>query len=693
MLLAYVVAAVVGSLQKGSVETGNGLTTVTFATPGGAVRVYLPSDIAAGDTISGTVVPDPSAPNGNDYKVDLGTVEGEVVGPNRPDRTWKLPDKAGNVPITLRDSQGRSIGTASVNVARPKPPLDAFTIPPILIAGRTSVITGPFDGKSGNTATGVSGARFPILAESPRQSIAIIPPTVSLGSGRLTVGEDGKHASAPVDVVKIQLTTPKTVLRKGEKTSLHIEVTGLDPSSNPPPLRIMNRTPSTIELEGGSNQTVPIPPDQVGPERPFELDRQITSKVEGSFSIFVTLDMRPGTTVPPSTGSLEGSVVSGPGASAIRDRFKSADPALLGTSLAFRLGAFDGRYYDIASPIGKGPCDLDYAHLFDLLNALQQALDENTQAIESNPLMQELRLYELIGKLLQNPQQLIDAIKQIVDGKIKECFDSLGTRDGAVKALDFLGKVIDFVVAHDSSLTPQQRSHLKDLRAGIDKLVKGNDSLDELEKKVENLIEELKKLVDDPIGLLADKLENGLKSMLEKTIAEAIGEKAAGAMFSMLNDLMNFADFLKNQAKHDELRQKINDLLQGIWDKASEDPCHRIDSGWSDRIKPYLWLTGPDWTRSHVKLTPKVYCYDAEKKRYRICPDGGVKIVGDSGSGDSLESDTGNLGAGQEFKLPYKYDLSHLAKCGDKCLLLLQVEYQRGDGSAGTMLLFQGALP
>ncbi len=46
-----------------AVSTNGGLTTVTFATDAGKLKLYLPEDMAAGDTISGTVSAEPNGTN------------------------------------------------------------------------------------------------------------------------------------------------------------------------------------------------------------------------------------------------------------------------------------------------------------------------------------------------------------------------------------------------------------------------------------------------------------------------------------------------------------------------------------------------------------------------------------------------------------------------------------------------------
>jgi hypothetical protein len=59
LLFPVVVAGVAAAQPQGSSETAWGLSTTTFETPGGPVTVHLPADLAAGDTLSGTVFAEP----------------------------------------------------------------------------------------------------------------------------------------------------------------------------------------------------------------------------------------------------------------------------------------------------------------------------------------------------------------------------------------------------------------------------------------------------------------------------------------------------------------------------------------------------------------------------------------------------------------------------------------------------------
>ena len=62
-----------------SVVAANGLYTLKFDTPSGQLKVNLPDDMRAGDTISGTVVPEPNGSTDEERKTNRGMLEGYVV--------------------------------------------------------------------------------------------------------------------------------------------------------------------------------------------------------------------------------------------------------------------------------------------------------------------------------------------------------------------------------------------------------------------------------------------------------------------------------------------------------------------------------------------------------------------------------------------------------------------------------------
>lgn len=190
---------------KASVETKSGLHTVTFDTSPGRVIVNLPDDMAAGDTISGTVVTEPKGTTAeekaknqeklNTYVLDL---EGTKVPTREPRFTWvpttPLPSQPVRYQLRIYEVLGdqtanaRIIAETLITPAAIRLPLDntatltpmtsssgdvvhqfrmpdstifsidvstanakTATDPPLAQQGRPLEIFGPFDGNLSNT--------------------------------------------------------------------------------------------------------------------------------------------------------------------------------------------------------------------------------------------------------------------------------------------------------------------------------------------------------------------------------------------------------------------------------------------------------------------------------------------------------------------------------------------------------------
>lgn len=67
------------AVKKAEVKSGHGLQTATFDTAQGKIRVYLPDDMAAGDTISGTVIAEPKGGTDEERRRNADTLNGYVV--------------------------------------------------------------------------------------------------------------------------------------------------------------------------------------------------------------------------------------------------------------------------------------------------------------------------------------------------------------------------------------------------------------------------------------------------------------------------------------------------------------------------------------------------------------------------------------------------------------------------------------
>ncbi len=296
------------------VETGGGLIKVDFNLEGGRVIVNLPDDMRAGDTISGTVVEEPKGANQTEKEKNRKTLEGMVidlegtkVNVGQPRFTWTPPMPQPSIPQPRY--QLRIIEIPPGSPAKEHVYFDCFIpeyeapklsagardnviestdikIPTLGQAGRPIVITGPFDGNSDNTTVQLGGQQIAPLAESPRKVVVQTPLNV-IGPTQITVKEANKETKGDYRNVKVDLTAPKTSLRRGESTELHVEVSGLQGITQAAPLRLTKG--GVVTMQGGDVQTMSIKPSEVRPNGTFTTSRTITGQQTGAFSVTATV--------------------------------------------------------------------------------------------------------------------------------------------------------------------------------------------------------------------------------------------------------------------------------------------------------------------------------------------------------------------------------------------------------------------
>ncbi|MDQ6652848.1 MAG: hypothetical protein M3Y84_08895, partial [Acidobacteriota bacterium] len=228
-----------GALQNptASSETSSGIRNVTLTTLRGDIKVSLPDDIRPGDTISGTVIPEPKGKNPKEKKENLDRLEAYVVEiANRSAKVAdgkieniKLPDTAQNAELILSDEQGKQLARALMALGRlaAAGASDRFSFPELGQSGLPFPMNGPFDGNSANTNVKIRDANGKVIAESPRVAVVSIPQNV-IGPTNIGIQDNGTSTSGNFRALKIDLTAPKTSLLKGESTELHVEVQGLE---------------------------------------------------------------------------------------------------------------------------------------------------------------------------------------------------------------------------------------------------------------------------------------------------------------------------------------------------------------------------------------------------------------------------------------------------------------------------------
>jgi hypothetical protein len=283
-------------------ESTSSLRVTPLSVPQGTLRIYLPDDMAAGDTISGTVVAEPAGRTEaernantsvlNGYVVDVGT---KNVSAAQHAFTFVVPVTAGAIGLVLHESKGKAVARQSLPVRSAQPPFGRtalprdFHFPQVVAAGQPFPIAGPFSGDVAKSTLAVGGQPLNIIAESPRTMVAAAPANVS-GPTSFQLNEGGVAVTAPCRVLALTLTAPKTNLTKGEHATLHVLVSGLDGLRQPIPLQLVNSTPGVVSLAGGQTQLLTIAPSDVRPDHTYTADRDVTSLRPGGFTISAAID-------------------------------------------------------------------------------------------------------------------------------------------------------------------------------------------------------------------------------------------------------------------------------------------------------------------------------------------------------------------------------------------------------------------
>jgi hypothetical protein len=153
---------------------------------------------------------------------------------------------------------------------------------PAVVSLRDPVpVHGPFDGNAANTNVSIGDTPVPVLAESPRQAIFVMPPGPP-GPVQLTVAEEGQSTRGAIRRVQLEAVVAKTPLRRRESTVASVVVRGLQGCEFPVPLRLGVTGP--VKMSGGGSQSILIMPASLDPgDGAFRTTRTLTWGAPGEF--------------------------------------------------------------------------------------------------------------------------------------------------------------------------------------------------------------------------------------------------------------------------------------------------------------------------------------------------------------------------------------------------------------------------
>jgi hypothetical protein len=326
-------------------DTANGLNTTAFDTLVGTVTVNLPDDIAAGDTVSGTVISEPKGKTSDEQAKNQDELNGYVVevseqpapshlikksGSSQIDfckdpakaqddrsgsvcKKWSIPDGVSMVPVVLKNREGKIVSRTEVPVAPKANLLNGLKIdtpnnagtpviqkvsptnasdyltPPFGQAGKPLSVKGPFDGDFKNASVKLGNHTAKFLASSPRKVVVESPRDLN-GVADIEIEYKGKTvAKCTYRSISVKLAADKLNLMNGEQTTLTMTLAGLIGLLSPVSVQLSNKSPGTVSMAGGETQTINVSPEYFVGDI-FTTTRTLTGLKAGGFAINAVVD-------------------------------------------------------------------------------------------------------------------------------------------------------------------------------------------------------------------------------------------------------------------------------------------------------------------------------------------------------------------------------------------------------------------
>jgi hypothetical protein len=273
----------------------NQFQKISLSSSKGKITLFAPDKYAAGDTISGKLMAEPSGKTGKirakntkileDYSVEVAGVKKEVANGWV---TWTVPD-AKDFTVTLLNKKGKRVDTIQIPVqnAASEMKTQDFQCPKIIQVGHAFPIPGHYNGVSGDTIVRVGEEKVEKLAESPR-AVIVEPPPRQTGEMEISVKEGNVTKTFRTRNISVLLHADDLHLKRGQTTNFTVTVKGLEELEERLPLYVTNHSRETVNLEGEG--TVWIEPDVVNPEDgSFVFKSSIRAHTRGSFRITATV--------------------------------------------------------------------------------------------------------------------------------------------------------------------------------------------------------------------------------------------------------------------------------------------------------------------------------------------------------------------------------------------------------------------
>ncbi len=313
--------------------------------------------------------------------------------------------------------------------------------------------------------------------------------------------------------------------------------------------------------------------------------------------------------------------------------------------------------------------------LIRLVQRLGEEVAEAAGELESNSLVQEARLIQMIMELLSTPDKIWGVLDKWLNTEIDKLINDLTSIDDigeVIETVELIEKLMDNLARIDPDHARDYRrikQKCEDIRTHY--LEPGKDA----QEKFNQLYEELTAMLTDFKGYLGDKAEEYLKEKIETTLRNMLikkfGMKAAGAMMSAAIDLANFADALIKMGNLNDAKVMYHLLFFEMLKRTYGFPKWKIDNSYNDKEDPPRIVWADCNSVKDKKVTMRAYVVCWEQKEGSDTPG-----EGKFGEGKPLKFKDGKFevekenftsDCDDECAFKYKLNIEHLKQLAGDC--------------------------
>jgi hypothetical protein len=274
-----------------SMDSNDGLATVTVRTPDTIHTMYMPNSATAGSSVMGTVrsIPNPET-NSNRIDGTVFKIDGKKVGDGNGIFNAMIPI-LGVATMAILDQKGNEFCqvTPPIHVFSPGavPTLQGISNP-FVMAGSTAQVWTPLDLSKPINAT-CAGTPSNVLAASDRYAIVEVP-LKSAGLIDVTLTNGTNAHKYLTNAVQISLTSDTKDVVSGGSVNFKATVVGLknfEPYMYPVKLWFENENPNSLQLnnDAANSRMITIHEADLNGEGNFEINVSGTALAPGAFAV------------------------------------------------------------------------------------------------------------------------------------------------------------------------------------------------------------------------------------------------------------------------------------------------------------------------------------------------------------------------------------------------------------------------